>query len=87
MFKIERSKSSWAAVKSMPAGVIVRVHRGRRAQRFLKTENGVRDVDFHPSISAILKRFLGPYFGTVVSLEEWISAATVAGKICQRPWL
>ena len=30
-----------------------------RVQPFLKTENGVRDVDLHPSISAMLKRFVG----------------------------
>lgn len=29
-----------------------------RVQPFLKTENGVRDVDLHPSISAMLKRFV-----------------------------
>src|ERR1700719_206204 len=28
-------------------------------QPFLKTENGVRDVDLHPSISAMLKNFIG----------------------------
>jgi integrase len=28
-------------------------------QPFLKTGNGVRDVDLHPSISAMLKRFIG----------------------------
>ena len=30
-----------------------------RVQPFLKTENGVRDVDLHPSISAMLKGFVG----------------------------
>jgi integrase len=30
-----------------------------RVQPFLKTENGVRDIDLHPSISAMLKRFVG----------------------------
>jgi integrase len=30
-----------------------------RVQPFLKTENGIRDVDLHPSISAMLKRFVG----------------------------
>lgn len=28
-------------------------------QSFLKTENGVRDIDLHPSIAAKLKRFIG----------------------------
>ena len=28
-------------------------------QPFLKTENGVRDVDLHPSVSAMLKKFIG----------------------------
>jgi len=30
-----------------------------RVQPFLKTENGVRDIDLHPSISAMLKKFIG----------------------------
>lgn len=30
-----------------------------RVQLFLKTENGVRDIDLHPSIAAILKKFIG----------------------------
>jgi integrase len=30
-----------------------------RVQSFLKTENGVRDIDLHPSIAQKLKRFIG----------------------------
>ena len=30
-----------------------------RIQPFLKTENGVRDIDLHPSIAAMLKKFVG----------------------------
>lgn len=30
-----------------------------RVQAFLKTENGVRDIDLHPTISAMLKKFVG----------------------------
>jgi integrase len=30
-----------------------------QVQPFLKTGNGVRDVDLHPSIAAMLKRFIG----------------------------
>jgi integrase len=30
-----------------------------RVQLFLKTENGVRDIDLHPSIAAMLKQFIG----------------------------
>jgi site-specific recombinase XerD len=30
-----------------------------RVQLFLKTENGVRDIDLHPDVAAILKRFIG----------------------------
>jgi hypothetical protein len=30
-----------------------------RVQPFLKTENGVRDIDLHPDVAAILKRFIG----------------------------
>jgi integrase len=30
-----------------------------RVQPFLKTGNGVRDIDLHPSISAMLKKFIG----------------------------
>jgi integrase len=30
-----------------------------RVQPFLKTDNGVRDIDLHPSIAAMLKKFIG----------------------------
>jgi integrase len=30
-----------------------------RVQPFLKTENGIRDIDLHPDVAAMLKRFLG----------------------------
>ncbi len=30
-----------------------------RVQPFLKTENGVRDIDLHPDVAAMLKRFVG----------------------------
>jgi integrase len=30
-----------------------------RVQQFLKTENGVRDIDLHPDVAAVLKRFIG----------------------------
>ena len=30
-----------------------------RVQPFLKTENGVRDIDLHPDVAALLKRFIG----------------------------
>ena len=30
-----------------------------RVQPFLKTENGIRDIDLHPSIAAMLKEFVG----------------------------
>ena len=30
-----------------------------RAQSFLKTENGVRDIDMHPSVAEMLKKFVG----------------------------
>jgi integrase len=30
-----------------------------RVQSFLKTENGIRDIDLHPSIAKILKKFVG----------------------------
>ncbi len=30
-----------------------------RVQPFLKTENGVRDIDLHPDVAAMLKRFIG----------------------------
>lgn len=30
-----------------------------RDQAFLKTENGVRDIDLHPDVAAMLKRFIG----------------------------
>ncbi len=30
-----------------------------RIQPFLKTENGLRDIDLHPEIAAMLKRFIG----------------------------
>jgi integrase len=30
-----------------------------RAQSFLKTENGVRDIDLHPSVAEMLKKFVG----------------------------
>ena len=30
-----------------------------RVQPFLKTENGIRDIDLYPDVAAILKRFIG----------------------------
>lgn len=30
-----------------------------RVQRFLKTENGIRDIDLHPEVAAMLNRFIG----------------------------
>jgi integrase len=30
-----------------------------RVQLFLKTENGIRDIDLHPDVAAMLKRFIG----------------------------
>ncbi|HKN60526.1 MAG TPA: site-specific integrase [Candidatus Acidoferrales bacterium] len=30
-----------------------------RVQPFLKTENGLRDIDLHPHVAALLKRFIG----------------------------
>ena len=42
-----------------------------RIQPFLKTENGIRDIDLQPSIAAMLKKFVGePDFGLAVLLEE-----------------
>jgi len=33
--------------------------RNGRVQPFLKTENGIRDIDLHPDVAAKLKRFIG----------------------------
>jgi integrase len=30
-----------------------------RVQPYLKTENGIRDIDLHPDVAAMLKRFIG----------------------------
>lgn len=30
-----------------------------RVQPFLKTDNGIRDIDLHPDVAAVLKRFVG----------------------------
>jgi integrase len=30
-----------------------------RVQSFLKTKNGVRDIDMHPSVAEMLKKFAG----------------------------
>lgn len=59
-------KHSALRSKSIPSGdcstlrIRQKVWNGR-VQPFLKTENGARDIDLHPGVSAILKRLMGAH--------------------------